>query len=126
MAVILAIGANATNLLATQEYTAHSTRGDTGFRILQSAFDETRRAQIAPDSFVCDDCLVELFDPADRRCHYPFINCTNCGRCIDVCARDVFRFGSRFRNRCDSSEPGRVPGGCRASADDSPGVEVLR
>ena len=53
-------------------------------------------------------------------------NCTNCGRCIDVCARDVFRFGSRFRNRCDSSEPGRVPGGCRASADDSPGVEVLR
>ena len=55
------------------------TRGDTGFRILQSAFDETRRAQIAPDSFVCDDCLVELFDPADRRCHYPFINCTNCG-----------------------------------------------
>ncbi len=25
-------------------------------------------------------------------------DCTNCGRCIDVCARDVFRFSSRFHN----------------------------
>ena len=24
--------------------------------------------------------------------------CTNCGRCIDVCSKDVFRFGSRFAN----------------------------
>ncbi len=23
-------------------------------------------------------------------------NCTNCGRCIDVCSKDVFKFGSRF------------------------------
>ncbi|MGA9325999.1 MAG: YfhO family protein [Salegentibacter sp.] len=33
IAVILAIGANATNLMATQEYTAHSTRGNTGLTI---------------------------------------------------------------------------------------------
>lgn len=32
-AVILAVGANATNLLATQEYTAFSTRGNTGLTI---------------------------------------------------------------------------------------------
>lgn len=25
-------------------------------------------------------------------------NCTNCGRCIDVCARDVFEFKTRFSN----------------------------
>jgi len=25
-------------------------------------------------------------------------NCTNCGRCIDVCAKEVFTFGSRFNN----------------------------
>jgi ferredoxin-type protein NapH len=26
-------------------------------------------------------------------------DCTNCGRCIDVCPKDVFRFGSRFGDR---------------------------
>lgn len=25
-------------------------------------------------------------------------DCTNCGRCIDVCSKDVFRFGTRFNN----------------------------
>lgn len=25
-------------------------------------------------------------------------NCTNCGRCIDVCSKEVFAFGSRFGN----------------------------
>jgi ferredoxin-type protein NapH len=25
-------------------------------------------------------------------------NCTNCGRCIDVCSKDVFNFGTRYGN----------------------------
>ncbi len=28
-------------------------------------------------------------------------NCTNCGRCIDVCSRDVFKFGVRFERQSE-------------------------
>ena len=34
---------------------------------------------ISPDVSICEDCRRELFDPNNRRFHYPFINCTNCG-----------------------------------------------
>ena len=30
-------------------------------------------------------------------------NCTNCGRCIDVCSKDVFRFGLRSNNSPESA-----------------------
>jgi ferredoxin-type protein NapH len=31
--------------------------------------------------------------------------CTNCGRCIDVCAKDVFVFGNRFNQHTPSTDP---------------------
>lgn len=49
------------------------------FEIRTSADDGPRRALVLPDLAPCDDCLRELFDPADRRHAYPFTNCTNCG-----------------------------------------------
>ena len=51
----------------------------TDFEILQSKTEAQRNTLISPDIGICDDCLRELRDPADRRYRYPFINCTNCG-----------------------------------------------
>ena len=52
---------------------------ENGFSITLSQKRSERQALISPDSATCDDCLRELFDTADRRYRYPFINCTNCG-----------------------------------------------
>ena len=50
-----------------------------GFCIVASQDQTAHTTLISPDIATCNDCLRELFDPADRRYHYPFINCTNCG-----------------------------------------------
>ena len=49
------------------------------FTIVASDASTERTTLVSPDIATCPDCLRELFDPADRRYHYPFINCTNCG-----------------------------------------------
>ena len=51
----------------------------TGFRIVESARGGRPSALVSADVATCEDCLRELFDPADRRHRYPFLNCTNCG-----------------------------------------------
>ncbi|MCS6847829.1 MAG: carbamoyltransferase HypF [Anaerolineae bacterium] len=53
--------------------------GETTFVIVASEGQAGASTAISPDVCICDDCLRELFDPADRRYRYPFINCTNCG-----------------------------------------------
>ena len=50
-----------------------------GFHIVASQDQTAHTTLVSPDIATCNDCLRELFDPADRRYHYPFINCTNCG-----------------------------------------------
>lgn len=61
----------------------------------------------------CDDCLdcfvvcpePQVIRPALKGSGSPLIfdsNCTNCGRCIEVCDRDVFRFTQRFDRRTTS------------------------
>lgn len=36
-------------------------------------------AFISPDISICENCNTEMMTPSDRRLHYPFINCTDCG-----------------------------------------------
>lgn len=62
--------------LAPDDWDAASKQG---FRIVASQDQTAHTTLVSPDIATCDDCLRELFDPADRRFHYPFINCTNCG-----------------------------------------------
>ncbi|MDR0347256.1 MAG: carbamoyltransferase HypF, partial [Coriobacteriales bacterium] len=56
-----------------------SFEGLAGFSIRESAAGGSLSTLVSPDIATCPDCLRELFDAGDRRFHYPFINCTNCG-----------------------------------------------
>lgn len=63
----------------------------------------------------CDDCMdcykvcpePQVITPAlkakdDATPLIRSVNCTNCGRCIDVCTKNVFRFAIRFDERRDT------------------------
>jgi ferredoxin-type protein NapH len=63
-----------------------------------------------PERSACNDCMdcfavcpeQQVIRPALKAINGtgPVIldaNCTNCGRCIDVCSKDVFQFGTRFQ-----------------------------
>ena len=53
--------------------------GFESFEIIESKKEAFRNTLISPDICICDDCLRELMTPGDRRYHYPFTNCSNCG-----------------------------------------------
>src|SRR3989304_4491767 len=55
----------------TEDYSA--------FTIRESRAIDGKFVLVSPDVALCNDCLSEMLDPADRRYQYPFINCTNCG-----------------------------------------------
>ena len=82
--------AEAPPLARITEVTQHEVpcNGDRDFRIVHSQTGEAVRTLISPDVAICPDCLRELFDPADRRYRYPFINCTNCGPRFTI-VRDI-------------------------------------
>jgi hydrogenase maturation protein HypF len=78
-----------------------------GFSIEESEAEASTERLFPPDIATCDDCLRELFDPADRRYRYPFINCTNCGpraTIIDELPYDRARTSMRAFPLCAACE----------------------
>ncbi|PKO35141.1 MAG: quinol dehydrogenase ferredoxin subunit NapH [Betaproteobacteria bacterium HGW-Betaproteobacteria-7] len=82
----------------------------------------------APARQACNDCMdcfevcpePQVIRPAlkgEAQGLGPVIlaaNCTNCGRCIDVCSKDVFTFSLRFNNPVSTVPP--APHGADRSA----------
>ena len=66
-------------LIASLEVDPCPSNGFSSFEIIHSEPIPGAFQPISPDVSICADCLREMFDPADRRYQYPFINCTNCG-----------------------------------------------
>ncbi|WP_323844238.1 carbamoyltransferase HypF [Microbulbifer magnicolonia] len=60
---------------------------ESDFSIRPSAAGARPSATLLPDLAPCDDCLRELFDPADRRYRYPFTNCSHCGPRFSIVER---------------------------------------
>lgn len=49
------------------------------FIIIQSEQGTFENSIIPPDTAICEECRMEIFDPSSRYYHYPFAVCTNCG-----------------------------------------------
>lgn len=54
-------------------------RGEKRFQICKTLQGGVCHTAISPDIAVCDACLAQMRNPADRRYEYYLINCTDCG-----------------------------------------------
>jgi hydrogenase maturation protein HypF len=80
-------------------------RGLRAFHIAPSRGEAGGRLPVSPDVGLCAACEAELFDRANRRYHYPFITCTDCGpryTVIESMPYDRERTSMRAFEQCPS------------------------
>jgi hydrogenase maturation protein HypF len=87
-------------------------RGERHFRIEPSAAGGASPIFLSPDVATCADCLAELFDPADGRFGYPFLNCTNCGPRLTIIT------GAPYDREHTTMASFRMCAACRSEYDD--------
>ena len=108
-AFVLALSTQAPAAARVEAVHASRLDGDVpdeiAFIIAPSNEDADLSTLVSPDIATCPSCVRELFDPQDRRYHYPFINCTNCGprfTIIDELPYDRPRTSMRGFEMCSS------------------------
>lgn len=62
-----------------RKFTPLAPCGHSGFAVSPSAGEGAHAALVMPDLAICEECLREIFDSADRRYRYPFTTCVHCG-----------------------------------------------
>lgn len=72
------------NAPANSKVTCHQleeieSREFKSFEIIESTSSATAGVMLSPDFAMCPECKRELHDSSNRRHHYPFITCTQCG-----------------------------------------------
>lgn len=82
------------------------------FVIEHSETTAARQVSIPPDLATCDDCVRDIFDPANRRYRYAFTNCTNCGPRFTI-ATDV-----PYDRAATTMAPFEMCGQCRHEYED--------
>ena len=66
-------------IIQSLEFSFLDAVGYEDFTIRRSGETGAKTVLILPDIATCPDCLLEIFQPGNRRHRYPFANCANCG-----------------------------------------------
>ncbi|NIS75881.1 MAG: carbamoyltransferase HypF, partial [Deltaproteobacteria bacterium] len=61
------------------QHTFLESAGLKGFTIQKSLHRGEKKPFMLPDIALCEECMLDISTPENRRFLYPFTNCTNCG-----------------------------------------------